>query len=186
MADRKRQDRERWLVAVLQSIAYGVVATDEQWRIRFMNRAAESLAGWRADQAMGREPGRSIARIDFVITAARRRSGRIAWRQGRGRFGLSRWNGDSYRGEQYDNSRSPSAGNWVRGDDPCNVAQVGLHWIGAADTDEAPRFKEAQQHALRRPRQVLQLIEKKRAPARRVEKTDVRLAVRAGKGPPGA
>jgi PAS domain S-box-containing protein len=57
MAVRKRQDREKWLVAVLQSIAYGVVATDEQWRIQFMNPAAESLTGWLADDAIGRELG---------------------------------------------------------------------------------------------------------------------------------
>src|ERR1700691_1192425 len=57
MANRKRQDHEKWLVAVLQSIAYGVVATDEHWRIRFMNPAAESLTGWRAEYAIGRELG---------------------------------------------------------------------------------------------------------------------------------
>jgi PAS domain S-box-containing protein len=55
MADRKRQ--EKWLLAVLQSIAYGVVATDDHWRIQFMNPAAESLTGWRADDAIGRELG---------------------------------------------------------------------------------------------------------------------------------
>jgi PAS domain S-box-containing protein len=57
MADRKRGDRERWLVAVLESIAYGIVATDEHWRIQFINPAAETLTGWRADHAIGRELG---------------------------------------------------------------------------------------------------------------------------------
>jgi diguanylate cyclase len=57
MANRRLQGRERWLTAVLQSIAYGVVATDDQWRIQFMNPAAECLARWNADQAIGRELG---------------------------------------------------------------------------------------------------------------------------------
>jgi PAS domain S-box-containing protein len=57
MADRKRQDRAQWLQAVLQSLAYGVVATDDHWRIKFMNPAAASLTGWQAELAIGREVG---------------------------------------------------------------------------------------------------------------------------------
>ena len=57
MAYRKHKDRERWLEAVLENIAYGVVATDDQWRIQFMNPAAESMTGWSADHAKGREVG---------------------------------------------------------------------------------------------------------------------------------
>ena len=57
MADPKPKARERWLQAVLQSIAYAVVATDDEWKIRFMNQAAESLTGWSAEQAIGREVG---------------------------------------------------------------------------------------------------------------------------------
>jgi len=57
MADHKPKARERWLQAVLQSIAYAVVATDDEWKIRFMNQAAESLTGWSADKAFGREVG---------------------------------------------------------------------------------------------------------------------------------
>ena len=53
----KRRDREQWLTAVLRSIAYGVVATDDQWRIQFMNPAAETLTGWSAGTAIGHELG---------------------------------------------------------------------------------------------------------------------------------
>jgi len=47
--------RERELHAiVLRCIADGVVATDTEGRITLMNRVAETLSGWRLDQARGR------------------------------------------------------------------------------------------------------------------------------------
>ena len=49
------RERERWLTATLRSIGDGVVATDAEWRVRFINPVAETLTGWKSDQAIGRE-----------------------------------------------------------------------------------------------------------------------------------
>ncbi|MGD9765871.1 MAG: response regulator [Candidatus Binatia bacterium] len=49
------KESERWLTATLRSIGDGVIAADGNWRVRFMNPVAESLTGWRAEDAIGRE-----------------------------------------------------------------------------------------------------------------------------------
>ena len=51
--ERKLQERERWFVATLTSIGDGVVATDENGCITFMNPMAEILTGWAAGDALG-------------------------------------------------------------------------------------------------------------------------------------
>jgi two-component system cell cycle sensor histidine kinase/response regulator CckA len=53
--ERKLKESERWLTATLRSIGDSVIATDAEWRIRFMNPRAESLTGWTADLAIGKE-----------------------------------------------------------------------------------------------------------------------------------
>ncbi len=52
--ERALLERERWLAAVLNSIGDGVVATDREGRITFLNPKAEQLTGWRADDARGK------------------------------------------------------------------------------------------------------------------------------------
>ena len=52
---RRLKESERWLAATLRSIGDSVVATDAEWRIRFLNPAAERLTGWSATEAAGRE-----------------------------------------------------------------------------------------------------------------------------------
>ncbi len=44
---------ERWLLAVLGAVADGVVAVDEEGRIRWFNEAAEMIFGWSAEEVLG-------------------------------------------------------------------------------------------------------------------------------------
>lgn len=50
--DLLRQSEERYRVT-LASIGDGVIATDEQGRVTFMNAVAEKLTGWRGEEAAG-------------------------------------------------------------------------------------------------------------------------------------
>src|SRR5207249_2025592 len=51
--ERALQERESWLSAILKSIGDGVVATDEDRRIMYLNPVAEQLTGWTDDEAAG-------------------------------------------------------------------------------------------------------------------------------------
>lgn len=51
--DQQLKENQQWLLAVLNSISEGVVATDEQGRIKFINPIAESLTGWTQTEAIG-------------------------------------------------------------------------------------------------------------------------------------
>jgi PAS domain S-box-containing protein len=48
------QRRERWLDTTLRSIGDGVVTTDTENRINYLNPVAEALTGWKRDDALGR------------------------------------------------------------------------------------------------------------------------------------
>jgi len=52
-AEAKLRKMERWLTTTLESIGDGVIATDIEGNITFMNPKAERLTGWSADQANG-------------------------------------------------------------------------------------------------------------------------------------
>jgi PAS domain-containing protein len=53
--ERLRVQRE-WLRTTLHSIGDAVIATDTDGKVTFLNPVAESLTGWRADEAVGRPP----------------------------------------------------------------------------------------------------------------------------------
>jgi len=51
--ERRLREHEQWLAATLGSIGDGVIATDEQGRVRFLNALAERLTGWTQADAIG-------------------------------------------------------------------------------------------------------------------------------------
>ena len=52
-SEEARSNRE-WLLTTLRSIGEGVIATDPQGRIEFLNAAGEELTGWKQSEARGR------------------------------------------------------------------------------------------------------------------------------------
>lgn len=52
--ERELKQRESWLSTTLKSIGEGVVATDVDGNIKFMNRKAEELTGWKEALAVGK------------------------------------------------------------------------------------------------------------------------------------
>ncbi len=62
---RLRESESRYAVT-LQSIGDAVLATDAVGRITFLNRVAESLTGWRSDEAKGMLAGEIFAVVDEV------------------------------------------------------------------------------------------------------------------------
>ncbi len=66
--DGRLRERERWFSTTLRSIGDAVIAVDLAGRITFMNPTAETLTGWKAEQAIGR-PAQDVVRL--VDQAAR-------------------------------------------------------------------------------------------------------------------
>jgi PAS domain S-box-containing protein len=60
-AEQAEHRQRLWYQAVLTSVGQGVVGTDEEGRVAFVNAAAEELTGWSKSEAMGRP-------IDEVLT----------------------------------------------------------------------------------------------------------------------
>ncbi len=60
--ERQVQEQREWLRVTLTSIGDAVIATDAAGFIRFINPVAESLTGWKTDEAIG-EPISSVFRI---------------------------------------------------------------------------------------------------------------------------
>jgi PAS domain S-box-containing protein len=52
--DRKIRDNERWLNTILRSISDAIIATDKNGIVTFMNPIAESLTGWKQEDAAGK------------------------------------------------------------------------------------------------------------------------------------
>jgi PAS domain S-box-containing protein len=54
-AEQRLRQMERWLATTLNSIGDGVIATDIQGRLTFMNPVAQQLTGWPLVDALGRD-----------------------------------------------------------------------------------------------------------------------------------
>ena len=52
--ERQLREADRWFVHTLQCVSDGVVVTDLQAQVRFLNPAAEQLTGWSLEDATGR------------------------------------------------------------------------------------------------------------------------------------
>ncbi|HEX2493708.1 MAG TPA: response regulator, partial [Steroidobacter sp.] len=62
-AEEKLAKMERWLAATMTSIGDGVIATDREFRVSFINPVAERLCGWPNGSALGK-PVREVFRIE--------------------------------------------------------------------------------------------------------------------------
>lgn len=60
----KLRERESWLRTILQSIGEGVIATDKQGHITFMNPVAEKLTGWRQSESIAKPLANVVHLID--------------------------------------------------------------------------------------------------------------------------
>ena len=61
--DRELKERERWLSTILTSIGDGVISTDREGRVTFMNSIAEVLTGRKKDDCLGRDLGEVLVLI---------------------------------------------------------------------------------------------------------------------------
>jgi signal transduction histidine kinase len=73
--ERRLKESEQWLSTILRNIGEGLIATDAQRRIKFMNPSASTLTGWPQEQAIGRllEEVFEIRPPDLLVT----RDGRV-------------------------------------------------------------------------------------------------------------
>jgi PAS domain S-box-containing protein len=67
-AERRIKENEAWLSTTLSSIADGVIATNEQTKILFMNPAAETITGWKFEEVIGKPFG-----VVFNVTGGQNR-----------------------------------------------------------------------------------------------------------------
>ncbi|MBI4824892.1 MAG: response regulator [Nitrospirae bacterium] len=51
----KLRKMERWLSVTLRSIGDGVIATDHEMRVTFINKVAEDMTGWKQEDVIGKK-----------------------------------------------------------------------------------------------------------------------------------
>jgi diguanylate cyclase (GGDEF)-like protein/PAS domain S-box-containing protein len=65
--ERRLRESEQWFASMLRCVGDGVIATDHNGQLRFMNPSAEALTGWRHDEALGRNVN-EILRLENAET----------------------------------------------------------------------------------------------------------------------
>lgn len=66
--EKKLADREQWLTTILTSISDAVIATDEKRCVTLLNRAAESLTGWKQEEVLGKNVTDVLHFVDTVAS----------------------------------------------------------------------------------------------------------------------
>ena len=61
--DRELKERERWLSTILTSIGDGVISTDREGRVTFINSVAEALTGRKKEDCLGRDLGEVLVLV---------------------------------------------------------------------------------------------------------------------------
>jgi PAS domain S-box-containing protein/putative nucleotidyltransferase with HDIG domain len=79
--EKKLREREQWLSTILRFVGDGIIATDRQGGVAFMNPLAEELTGWVQAESL-RQP------IDTVFSLAPRQAGESAGPPGEGATAL--------------------------------------------------------------------------------------------------
>jgi PAS domain S-box-containing protein len=67
--DNKLRESQEWLAVTLNSIGDGLIATDQQGLVTFMNPVAEALTGWSSNQAQGKP-------LEHVFSAKEEKTGK--------------------------------------------------------------------------------------------------------------
>jgi len=78
----KLREREEWLSALLKSIGDGVIATNKEGFITFMNPLAEKLTGWRQEEALEKSLPEVFSTIEVPREQDGEREGRERVRDG--------------------------------------------------------------------------------------------------------
>lgn len=73
--ERQLREADRWFANTLQCVADGVVVTDLEGRVRFLNPAAEGMTGWAQEDAVGRDVD-DVVRLGRAETASAREAAR--------------------------------------------------------------------------------------------------------------
>lgn len=68
--EREMHERERSFLSAMDAIGDGLLTADSGGRVRFMNRAAEELTGWRQEAALGRSATDVVEVVDELETGS--------------------------------------------------------------------------------------------------------------------
>ncbi|MBC7944934.1 MAG: EAL domain-containing protein [Burkholderiales bacterium] len=68
--EQRLRESEQWFASTLRCVGDGVIATDPQARVRFMNPQAELITGWGQEEALGTDVGEILVLRDPKTGAA--------------------------------------------------------------------------------------------------------------------